>query len=64
MTKKQREALWKARDIGFEQGMIEGWTHIVLLSRSCIRAHKKTLKQLMSSNARNQGLAPQGEQHE
>jgi len=47
MTKKQRSALWKARDIGFEEGMIAGWAHIILLSRSCIRAHKKTLKQLV-----------------
>ena len=50
MTKKQREALWKARDIGFEQGMIEGWAHIINISRSCIRAHKKFLKRLMSSS--------------
>ena len=49
---KQQAALWKACDIGREEGMIQAWKHIGYILQSCIKAHKKQLKWLTEKKAK------------
>ena len=46
MTKNQLEREWNAYDIGYETGEIAAWQHIITLCKSCIRAHRKIVKEM------------------
>jgi len=45
MTKKLTKREFTIKHKAYEQGLIEGWQHAILLLRGCIKAHKTILKQ-------------------
>ena len=47
VTKRLRE---RVEDIAREQGMIQAWTHMGYILRSCVKAHRATLRELKKGN--------------